>query len=652
MSTTRVNRYTTTDTSYTLQVGLQQTNTSRPGSSNSNNRKAWDTSNTGYNEVTLHQLFSPPNYSPESQQSVIGLKERDDDPILITNQGIPASQCKATFTGSAVMTISGPRGHRYDSESIYYTERLDGLYISNSSWKQTYNNVNSVVYDGNKGLPSTFTFASRTLQKTGSAITMTTANRNQLTTGNNLSKVNIAVAFHSNSSETFQHRISHTGTLVRTWEANNHTIDGIDGDVNPISGTAFILAEDSAMRRLAEADLTAQATITEVSINKKFASATATVSSSLSVTPSFKVSTTENLLTSTVFIASTDNLVLLPPQSFTAVSSVNLTPTFKPGAEADASALFTSTATAGMIYNILGEYSWETFNLNTYFELGYVQTDYVNAEGEYTWQFLENNDWDNWPTETWTGNEQSWDNWPYDVWERDFILPIASSMTLTTAFKHGDIVTYNNTFTLDEDVGINEALDPLELTSAFTTDFTAVGQFFVTVDIGGAFTPSLIGNIIDVVEPITISGAFNTVLTANATTDILSDVDTAFTISVTPTFKPGPTPQTYTAQAQVEINPRFKPSATENLQAFGTSILVARLFFSADPYNIYTVEKENRTAVVTNENRQTKVDQENRVNIIATETRTHLVPEETRKLKLVRPPFSNRYSIPRVRAEA
>jgi hypothetical protein len=141
-------------------------------------------------------------------------------------------------------------------------------------------------------------------------------------------------------------------------------------------------------------------------------------------------------------------------------------------------------------------------------------------------------------------------------------------------------------------------------------------------------------------------------LTANATTDILSDVDTAFTISVTPTFKPGPTPQTYTAQAQVEINPRFKPSATENLQAFGTSILVARLFFSADPYNIYTVEKENRTAVVTNENRQTKVDQENRVNIIATETRTHLVPEETRKLKLVRPPFSNRYSIPRVRAEA
>lgn len=650
MSTTRVNRYTTTDTSYTLQVGLQQTNTSRPGFSNSNNRKAWDTSNTGYNEVTLTQQFNPPNYSPESQQSVIGLKERDDDPILITNQGIPASQCKATFTGSAVMTISGPRGHRYDSESIYYTERLDGLYISNSSWKQTYNNVNSVVNDSNRGLPSTFTFASRTLQKTGSAITMTTANQNQLTTGNNLSKVNIAVAFQSNSSETFQHRISHTGTLVRTWEANNHNIDGIDGDTNPIAGSTFTLQEDSTMLRLAEADLTAQASITEVSINKKFASATSAVSSSLSVTPSFKVSTTQGLLTSTVFIASTDNLVLLAPQEFTAISSVNVTPTFKPSAEVSAPASFTTTATAGMKYDILGEYSWDTFNLNTYFELGYVQTDYVNLEGEYTWQFLENTNWNNWPTETWIGNEQSWDNWPYDVWERDFILPTASSMTLTTAFKLGDIVTYNNTFTLEEDVAINEGLDPLELTSAFTTDFTAVGQFFVVVNIGGAFTPSLIGNIFDVVEPITITGAFNTVLTANATTDILSDVDTAFTISVTPTFKPGPTPQTYTAQAQVEINPRFKPSATENLQAFGTSILVARLFYSADPYNSVKITQEIRRIVLPEENRQTLVMAENRLNTITQETRDYLVPQETRSIKLRIPPFSNRFSTPRVRS--
>lgn len=652
MSTTRVNRYTTTDNSYSLQVGLQQTNTSRPGFSNSSNRKAWDTSNTGYNEVTLHQLFSPPNYSPESQQSVIGLEERDDDPILITNQGIPATQCKATFTGSAVMTISGPRGHRYDSESIYYTERLDGLYISNSSWKQTYNDVNSVVYDGNKGLPSTFTFASRTLQKTGSAITMTTANRNQLTTGNNLSKVNIAVAFQSNSNETFQHRISHTGTLVRTWEANNHNIDGIDGDINPIGGTVSTLVADGFLVRYGEADMATEATIAENSINTKSASASMTSSSSMSIEPSFKIGPSKNLSVLSIFISSTNNLVLLPRQEYIAQSSVSVIPTFKPSGLTLAQAQFTSTALGGMIYDILGEYTWDTFNLNTYFELGFVEDDFVNLEGEYTWLFLEDNAWDNWPTETWLGNEQSWDNWPYDVWERDFILPTQSVFALTPNFILGDTVSYTGSFTLIEDAAINEELDPLDLQTEFGLEARAVGRFEVEIALSGAFDSTLVGNIKDVVEPIAITGAFNTLLTASATTDVLADIDTAFTVAVTPTFKPGPTTQLYSSEITFDINPTFKPSATEDLQAFAGAVLVARLFFSADPYNIYTVEKETRIAVIAKENRQTIIDQQNRVNIIGAETRTYLVPEETRNLTIVRPPFKNRYSIPRTRAEA
>jgi 16S rRNA G966 N2-methylase RsmD len=81
-------------------------------------------------------------------------------------------------------------------------------------------------------------------------------------------------------------------------------------------------------------------------------------------------------------------------------------------------------------------------------------------------------------------------------------------------------------------------------------------------------------------------------------------------------------------------------------------LATSRLFFSADPYNIYTIEKETRIAVIAKENRQTIIDQEKRVNIINDETRTYLVPQETRNLTIVRPPFKNRYSIPRTRAEA
>ena len=176
-------------------------------------------------------------------------------------------------------------------------------------------------------------------------------------------------------------------------------------------------------------------------------------------------------------------------------------------------------------------------------------------EGEYNWNFLESESWDNWKTITWIGNESSWDNWPDDVWERLFKIGTAGTLELTPLLKLGDTVQYNGSFTLAEDVALNEP-GAAALTTAFTMDVTASGVISVNAqEFTSGFTPSLTANIAYSLSdtPVVITGAFTPVLTANAITDIFSDIDIAATMSITPTFRPAGS-STITAATDVAVS--------------------------------------------------------------------------------------------------
>ncbi len=645
MSTTRVVRYTTTDTSYGLEVGLQQTNTSRPGFSNSSGRKLWTTNANGTNTV---QLNSSPN--PESGQSIIGMQAQASDPFLQDHRGIPSTRCTGTFVGPTTVNISASSlNNAYDTETTYFTNQVDGLYISSSQWRLFDGSSNSVVYNGNRGLPTSTQFPTRTLKVTGSGVTLDTANQNQATTGNNLSKVNISVNFIGTSPETFVHSVSNPGVLTRTWEGDDHIIDGNGGDNDPALQGTFSISVQGAILRLGESSVSSNFSVNETSINKKFAVCNMSVGTTTATTPTFKLGATKNLQANANVLVSTNNLALATA-SLQGTATLSITPSFKPAVIDNFTAIASAASSAGVIYDITGDYTWDSFNLNTYFETGFSVDDFVTVEGEYTWTFLATTAWDDWPVESWLGNEASWDNWPNDLWEKQYVVESAGSMLLAPTFKLGDTVSYTGSFTVVEDTALEEP-GAANLVSTFTIDPTASGVIDVTIAITSAMSPSLTANISYALDdtPIVITGAFTPVLTASAITDTFADIDVAFTFAVEPTFKPSGQ-ATITAATELDLSPRFKPAGLAALTALASTLQVGRLFFQADPFNTIKVDAETRTIVVPVENTQTWVMAENRVNIVSAETRAHLVPQETRSLKLNIPPMTNRFSTPRVRS--
>ena len=460
--------------------------------------------------------------------------------------------------------------------------------------------------------------------------------------------------YETRDGQNYTNHIYYRGTYTLGWEGNLHTIDDLNGDsVVFTTPTTTMVAAAFTRVDMDPQDLSSAASVSEASALRKFAASSITTQATISASPKVDKFVTETLSTSTLIDATTENFVRMDPLTATSSSSLSVTASFKLGGS---SALATTTSVASleptMVLDISQDYSWNTFNLNTYFETGFIQDDFVSPEGEYNWDFLESESWDNWKTTTWIGNESSWDNWPNNVWERFFTIGSAGSLALTPLLKLGDTVQYNGSFSLAEDVAFNQSGEA-DLTTAITLEATASGVISPNAqEITSAFTPSLTANIAYSLSdtPVVITGAFTPVLTANAITDIFSDIDIAATMSITPTFKPAGF-STITAATDVDVSPTFKPAGLAALTASAGTLTVARMFFQTDPFNIFKVQTENRVVMVPVENRQTLVMEENRVNIVSAETRAHLVPQETRSLKLKVAPITNRFTIPRVRSK-
>ena len=461
------------------------------------------------------------------------------------------------------------------------------------------------------------------------------------------------VYYETRSGQNYTNHIYYRGSYTLGWEGNLHTIDDIDGDsVVFTTPTSTLTASAFTRVDMDPLEISSAASIIEATAVRKFTSADLSLQATVSVSARSTKFITDTLTTTTSLDATTENFVRIDPLSLTAISSVTVTPTFKPTGLSDMSHTVSISTLAGMIYDITTDYSWNTFNLNTYFVSGFIEDQFVSQQGEYNWNFLQSESWESWPTITWIGNESSWDNWPDDVWEKTYKVNTIGSMLIAPSFKLGDTVQYNGVFTIEEDVALNEP-GAAGLNVQTTIDATANGVISITdQEFLVAFTPSLTANITYDLQDneVTITGAFTPVLTANAITDTFADIDVTASISITPTFRPAGF-LTITAAAELDLSPTFKPAGLAALTASAGTLTVARMFFQTDPYNIFKVQTENRVVMVPVENRQTLVMEENRLNIVSAETRAHLVPQETRNIKLRVAPITNRFTIPRVRSE-
>jgi len=543
---------------------------------------------------------------------------------------IPATRCIARYKFAPKIPLTSNSG----GLGVNYNITYSGTYGT-----QNYSYFTSAVY------------SIGTIYQTGSDITTLTANQNvinttdstlsaQINTSNSNSNGLHAVTLDIIPSGYLQGNTGPAGSLQWSWEADNIIIDGLDGDSLLFNTVTATISAIGGFRFYGSSTINSSSTMLATANVTKFAESDSTSSSTFTIAPSFKLGFTKSLLTNVELLASVDNLVRLDPLTLTSVVSSSITPTFKPsiGTSPIQSAISTDLI-GNMIYDIAKEYSWDTIA-----ELA--------LQNDYKWD--SRLVWDDWDDSIWGEDIETWDGWDLDTWDRPYGIAAFFNTTETPSFKIGSALSVTGNFTLVENSALEEP-GRADLTAAFTTEFTAQGVIDVSLAIDSAFAPSLTASIIyDTGDtPIAITGAFTPVMTASAITDTFADISTAFTFAVTPTHRPGP----YQLNLQSEVTdfdiaPTFKPAGFSDMLAFAAELATSRLFFSADPYNIYTIEKETRIAVIAKENRQTIIDQEKRVNIINDETRTYLVPQETRNLTIVRPPFKNRYSIPRTRAEA
>lgn len=438
------------------------------------------------------------------------------------------------------------------------------------------------------------------------------------------------------------------------WYALAHDIDGQDGDtIGPMTvDVSFQSAANHIF--IGQTSVSTTTTLTEQSANKKFCPATTMSAgqSTMTVTPSFILGTTLTKQVSTVLQGTTENFVRMDPLTINGSTSLTSSIAFKLSTASLTIASQTqSTFGSNMIFDVLTEYNWDSFNLNTYFELGYAQGQYALEQGEYSWDFTGDFTWDTWASVTWVGNEASWDNWPDDVWDRKAKFKSQGALSLTPTFKVGQPVTVNSQVVLASTPGFNIPLPSTTLVvQSAVTEARATGKIEVTVNLSGIFADASVSAI--------KYGPGLTVATQTAATFVGSTItDTTETLATqtAATFaglkrKPGVMSNSVATATDFDPNIIYGPSLS--IAAVTVKVTTTRIIYQGDPFFLIKVPAENRQISVPVENRITLIDSENRVNMIKADTRTVLVPEETRRIKLRIPPISNALSTPRVRSEA
>ena len=596
--------------------------------------------------------FTLSNSQPNTQRHVFGFNQ--DFRTTDSTFNIPANRCIVEYRARPKIGLSVNSGGTGVIFDIRYT-----------STNQNLSNL------GTSSLSSNFNL--ETFVQTGSDVTTRTANlqpiaidgtlQSHLGAGGTSNDQFVAYQINtSNNNSNSLHSITlnrHTaileanrgpaGALTRSWEADDIVIDANDPVVfTPPTTTLTCLG---GILREGQSAQTVTATVNEDSLVLKFAViddiATTT---NLTATANVRLDSIKNLIANTEILSTTENFVFMDAKTLASSTTLTATPLFKPGVDDTLTMTSALSITPTFKIDIIGDYTWDTFQLNSYFEIGYSVDDFALNEGEYTWLFLAGSSWDDWPVETWLGDESGWDNWPGDAWATPYEKNAVGSLTVTPSLLIGNTVSYTGTFSLVEDTARGQ-FGEADLDTTIRMDVTATGTLEAIAHITSAFSPTLTSNITYALEEkITITGAFNTTLTASAITDTFADIDVTTSMSITPTFRPAGE-SIIAVSSTTTLAPTFKPAGLAALVGFTSTLQTARVFYQADPYFTIKVATETRQLVLPIENNQTLVKQENRLNSITAENRDYLVSQETRKLKLRTPPFRNRFTTPRVRQE-
>ena len=502
--------------------------------------------------------FTLMNTSPNTQSHVFGFQQ--DFRTTDSEFNIPASRCIVQYKARpkiGIQSISGGIGVTFTT-----------LFRSTNQ-SHTLNSLNS-------------NFSLEDFVQTGSDVTTRTANLQPiqidtpLTAGDSDNPSNDQfVAYRietSNNNSNGLHSVTlnrHTaileantgpaGALTRSWEADDIVIDASDPVVfTPPTTTLTCLG---GILREGQSAQTVTASIDDESINLKFAQADAiTTTTTVTATANVAFDLTHGFAVSTTIESTTDNFKKMDPKELGLSTAITATPAFKPGPDLTLNVATTMSTTAGLILDLTGDYTWDSFSLNSYFEEGFSESDFALNEGEYTWTFLASSSWDDWPVATWVGDEASWDNWPGDAWFTPYEKNAVGTLSITPSYLLGDTVSYTGTFALAEDTARGQ-FGVADLDSAITIEVTATGTLEAVAHITSAFSPTLTSNITyGIGEKIAITGAFNTTLTASAITDTFADIDVSTSISITPTFKPGGVSNLTVSTTLPDVSPSFKPS--------------------------------------------------------------------------------------------
>lgn len=439
------------------------------------------------------------------------------------------------------------------------------------------------------------------------------------------------------------------------WFAGAINIDGQDGDsidTMAVNTTTNFIA---AKKFNSDVTVATQTALTEASANRKICPAVnmSAGQATMSITPSFKIGPSLTKSVITALQATTENFVRMDALTMSAgQSTMTTTPAFKLStANLNIAAQAQTTFGSNMIYDIFTEYTWDSFNLNTYFELGYAQGQYALEQGEYTWDFTGDFTWDTWASVTWIGNEESWDNWPEDVWDRKYKIRSQGALTLSTLFKLGKPLTVNSQIVLATDPGFNIPLEATTIQAqSAVLEARATGKIEVSVSLSGVFANATVAAA-EYGPGITTATQVTTTFVGNTITDTTQTL-AATSASTIAGLKRKPGEMSNSVAVATDFDPNIIYGPTLAIAAITVKVTTTRIIYQGDPYYLIKVPAENRQLMVPAENRITLIEGENRVNMIKADTRTVLVPEETRRIKLRIPPLSNRLSTPRVRSEA
>ncbi len=616
MTTTRIIRRELNDTS-DPDIGFTSTSTSGSGQS--------------FSGSGITRSIGLANSNPSSET----FRAHFETDLKITDDvfNIPADRCIVTYKCRPNITVSSTGGGLGVTFDIDFST---GSAFGNATF--------NTAFLGSPG------FSLTDLVQTGSAVTTVTANQDTITADQCFIDVQIDT---SNNNSNGLHSISlqlnsiqlaaNTGpanSLNRKWEADHHVIDGVGGDtIDPVNVAASMSAT-ATVTKFGESSASSSFGIAEETQNLKLAGATPSTVATITLVPKYIADSTKTLDVVSDIISSTDNLVFLPVESYSTSTAITISPAFKIQGETTLSTVGSSSQQGNAIYDIGGDYTWDTINA-------------LALAAELSWDDFDQVSWELWTDNIWGSVLESWDEWDLNKWARSYNLTFLSDISSIVTLKPEGESVSSSAFTLIDNSAF-EQRGEADLTITVTGDLQASGKLEGFCHIGGAFSPLLSDTIIfDQPSAVTITGAFTPVLTANATFSGETALSSAFGFAITPTHKRGPYQLTFTsAFTQPDTIPSHRLGPYQLvLPALASKLVTGKLYYQADPHNIAKVLKETRTLTIGVDTRIIAIDQENRVNKVVAETRTHMVSEETRRHKLRIPPIKDRFTTPKTRME-